>query len=286
MLRVGVLMTAGMLRGSGEVGMVVDAHELAERARYLEELGYSHLWAGDVIGRPHTRTLDPLLLLALAAGSTTKVELGTSILQVPLRYPVELAHRILSVYEMSGQRFLLGAGAGSTRGDFAAVGLDFSARFTLLQSSLEMMRALWRGETVGSACLSPSHQAMGGPEVLIGSWGGRWVERSAQDYDGWIGSGRNRTWGEIEKAVERFRALGGERAVLSSVYLDVDGRRPSTRFDRVQLECTPKEAARRLMRLEDMGFTDVVVRNVGVPEGVEALASYFLSWESRPSGLK
>ncbi len=270
MLRIGVLLSAEIPGGRDEVAF--DAHLLADRARGIEDLGYSHIWAGDVIGRPHTLTPDPLCLLSIAAASTARVELGTCILQVPLRYPAELAHRLLTLHEMSSHRLLLGAGAGSTPGDFAGMGLDFEKRFSMLGSSLKTMRALWRAETVNGMYFRLAERAKGGPPVLIGSWGGRWVEAAARDYDGWIGSGANRTWGDIERAVQRFRDLGGKRAVLSSIHLDIDGHRPGTRFNAVQLECGPKEAARRLQRLEDMGFTDVSISNVGAPTGIQALA--------------
>ena len=55
---------------------------------------------------------------------TKKVELGTCILQVPLRHPVELAHRVLSAHYLSGGRLRLGVGAVSTKADFDAVGLN------------------------------------------------------------------------------------------------------------------------------------------------------------------
>jgi alkanesulfonate monooxygenase SsuD/methylene tetrahydromethanopterin reductase-like flavin-dependent oxidoreductase (luciferase family) len=256
----------------GHDQVTFEAHQLADRARLLESLGYAHIWAGDVIGRPHTLTPDPLCLLSIVAASTTRVELGTCILQVPLRYPAELAHRLLTLHEMSSHRFLLGAGAGSTPGDFAGMGLDFEKRFTMLRTSLQTMRALWRAETVNGMYFRLAEQAMGGPPVLIGSWGGTWVQSAAMEYDGWIGSGANRTWGDLERTVQRFRSLGGKRAVLSSVHMDINGHRPGTRFNAVQLECGPKEAVRRLQRLEDMGFTDVSVSNVGAASGVQALA--------------
>ena len=258
-----------------QVRAIVEGHELAERARYLEELGYADIWSGDTIGRLGITTPDSISILSIAAASTTRVELGTCILQVPLRYPVELAHRVLTLHEIAAHRFMLGVGAGSTPVDFAAVGVDFDARFAIMRSSLETMRALWNGETVGSACLHPSESALGGPRVFIGSWGGKWVERAARDFDGWIGTGRGRTWGEMEKAARRFHDLGGTRAVLASIHCDLSQRRPATRFDCINFECSPKEAGRRLQRLEDIGFTDVSIINVGAPEDVSALAEHF-----------
>jgi alkanesulfonate monooxygenase SsuD/methylene tetrahydromethanopterin reductase-like flavin-dependent oxidoreductase (luciferase family) len=50
-------------------------------------------------------------------------------LQVPLRHPVELAHRAQSVQALSGGRLRLGVGSGSTRADFDLLGADYDRRF-------------------------------------------------------------------------------------------------------------------------------------------------------------
>ncbi len=66
---------------------------------------------------------DTLVWLTAAAASTERIELGTTILQVPLRHPVELAQRLLSMQALCAGRFSAGLGSGSTRADFDAVGV-------------------------------------------------------------------------------------------------------------------------------------------------------------------
>jgi alkanesulfonate monooxygenase SsuD/methylene tetrahydromethanopterin reductase-like flavin-dependent oxidoreductase (luciferase family) len=135
---------------------------------------------------------------------------------VPLRRPVELAHRVLTTHLACGGRLRLGVGAGSTAADFAAVGVDFDARFRELAHSLATMRQLWTGARVGAAELgAPWPVAAGGPPVLVGSWAGsRWIERAAKEFDGWIGSGARSSWRLIREGIERFRGFGGPRAVV------------------------------------------------------------------------
>jgi alkanesulfonate monooxygenase SsuD/methylene tetrahydromethanopterin reductase-like flavin-dependent oxidoreductase (luciferase family) len=43
---------------------------------------------------------DPLTALAIAATVTRRIELGTSVLQVPLRNPADLAQRVLTTHLM------------------------------------------------------------------------------------------------------------------------------------------------------------------------------------------
>ena len=75
----------------------------ADYARRIEAAGFPGIWVGDSMGRGRP-TLDPLVELAVLAAVTERVELGIGVLQVPLRHPVELAHRVQSVQALSGGR--------------------------------------------------------------------------------------------------------------------------------------------------------------------------------------
>src|SRR5262245_30518052 len=148
---------------------------LAARARAVEEAGFDSFWCFDAISRGFILP-DPLIAVSIAATATRRIEVGTCVLQVPLRRPVELAHRILTAHLVCEGRLLLGVGAGSTRADFDAIGVDFDRRMQAFEESVAVMRRLWRGERVGSADLTPWPAAFGGPPVLIGSWSGpRWI---------------------------------------------------------------------------------------------------------------
>src|SRR5262247_3941697 len=181
MTRVGIALPAG-----GRTAPPPTTHTLADAARQIEAAGFASAWAFDAIGRGFLLA-DPLTALAVAATVTRGLELGTGILQVPLRNPVELAQRVLTTHLVAGGRLRLGVGAGSTAGDFEALGLDFASRFRRMNESLATMRRLWAGERVGAASLAPVWpDALGGPPVLIGSWAGsRWIERAAREFDGW-----------------------------------------------------------------------------------------------------
>src|SRR5215208_1726014 len=80
---------------------------IADLARRTEEAGFPGIWLGDSLGRGRP-TLDPLSVLAALSGVTRRVELGISVLQLPLRNAVELAHRVQSVQALSGGRLILG----------------------------------------------------------------------------------------------------------------------------------------------------------------------------------
>jgi alkanesulfonate monooxygenase SsuD/methylene tetrahydromethanopterin reductase-like flavin-dependent oxidoreductase (luciferase family) len=228
--------------------------------RLAEQVGFDGLWFFDTLGRKDFR-LEAVSALSAAAAVTERVELGTCILQVPLRHPVELANRIQAAHYLSGGRVRLGVGAGSTEGDFNALGYDFSARFKALTAALPLMQRLWRGETVDGVDLKPPASIKGGPPLMIGSWAGsRWIPIAAKQYDGWISSAHFTSIGTLKEGFKRFKGEGGGRTVASNIPVDfsADGK-ALTDSDHLDLRCSPAQAKDRLQVLADIGFDDAIV---------------------------
>jgi alkanesulfonate monooxygenase SsuD/methylene tetrahydromethanopterin reductase-like flavin-dependent oxidoreductase (luciferase family) len=233
---------------------------LIEGARMIERAGFDGLWCFDAIGRGFILP-DPLIAVSLAASVTERISVGTCILQVPLRRPVELAHRILTAHLACRGRLLLGVGAGSTRADFEAVGVDFDARMRELDAALAVMRRLWRGETVGAASLTPWPAALGGPPVLIGSWRGKlWITRAATEFDGWIASAAKTSYATLADGIRRYRDAGGRRAIVTNIAIDLTAATTALGDDEpFHLRCEPDVAAERMARLAVLGFDDAVL---------------------------
>jgi alkanesulfonate monooxygenase SsuD/methylene tetrahydromethanopterin reductase-like flavin-dependent oxidoreductase (luciferase family) len=244
-------------------GSVLTFAGVAERARLIERLGFDGIWIGDSIGRGERPRPDPLMYLAVAAAATEHVEIGTAILQAPLRNPVELAQRLLTLHGLSGGRFAAGLGAGSTRADFDALEADYPGRFRNFADSLTVMRRLFRGEQVGAANLQPWPNTRGGPPILIGSWhSGQWVRRAAQEYDGWIASGLT-SFNAIAEGIKRYRDAGGKRAVLGTVSVDLKATHARLENNEpFHLRCGLDQAGERLQRIVDLGYDDVLLTNL------------------------
>ena len=215
------------------------------------------------MGSRQRPTPDVLTWLSIAAASTTRVELASGIIQVPLRHPAELANRLLSLHSVSGGRFIAGLGAGSTRADYEAAGVDFDSRFAFLRAALPAIKSLCHGESY----LHPWDNTPPGPPILIGAWAsGPWVRRAARDYDGWMGSGHT-TFREIAEGIRIFRDCGGGRAMLMTVSVDLHKRRPRLGEDeQFTLACEPAEAADWLHRLAELGYDDVCLQRFGHTE--------------------
>jgi alkanesulfonate monooxygenase SsuD/methylene tetrahydromethanopterin reductase-like flavin-dependent oxidoreductase (luciferase family) len=252
----------------GQDGDVLDAQGVASRARAIEDAGFDGIWIGDglaAMARP-----DPLMWLLAGAVATKTIEVGTCIYQVPLRHPVELAQRLITLQALCRGRFAFGAGSGSGDRGFRAVGGDFSTRFAKLKHDLEVIKRLCNGEQVGDANLYPWPSTLGGPPIIIGAWSSPvWLRRAAQEYDGWMCSGsfhrskdrgQETTFNSLSELIKRFRDLGGKRALISSIMVDITAPEANLADDEpFNLRCGLESAAERLGRLADMGYDDALL---------------------------
>lgn len=236
--------------------------QLVSVAQNVEKLGFKGLWVTDAFARGFP-TLDPLALLGTLAAVTRRIELGTCIVQVPLRHPVEHAHRVQTVNLLANGRLRFGVGCGSTKSDFDAVQADYDARFKTLPAYLEVMRRTWSGEGVYGNPISVWPGTEGGPPVMLGAWRSqRWINLAAKHCQGWIASGIHGSWEDLELGVKMYRAAGGKRAILANVFSDFrPNPEPGISFHvpKITLQCTPGEAKDRLKRMEDLGLDDVLL---------------------------
>ncbi len=265
----------------------MSAAEIGQIAKQMEDAGFSGVWLGDVVGRglyssgqPYPPRPDPLMWLLVAALATTKLEIGTAVLQVPVRARIDLAQRIMTLHAISGGRYIAGVGTGSSLPDFEAAGIEYDKRFSILRENLDVMRALWRGEQVGSANLRPWTNTIGGPPVVIGAWVSKlWIKRAARDYDGWLVSGghvggHTNTIAILREAMKIFRDEGGKRAIIAAGNPRFDKEAgPLTDASSFSLRCTPAEARERLEQIAALGFDDVILRNDNVtPDDIDMVS--------------
>ena len=243
-------------------GTPLSMTEMLTHARKIEEAGFDGIWIGDTVYRGQHVSPDPLMWLLAAATVTQRIELGVAVLQLPLREPFELAQRLITMNVLTGGRFSLGVGAGSTKTDFDALGIDYGERFKLLSQYLPILRRLLNGEQVGAASLKPWAVPGGGPRMLIGSWSsGPWVARAAKEYDGWMASGRyTRGMTGLVDGIKRYRDAGGRRALVANVLVDLSApNAPLAANGPFNLKCRPEEATARLEQIAELGYDDVLL---------------------------
>ncbi len=205
--------------------------ELIERAQFAQKQGFDSLWVGDsLFARPRH---DPLTLLAALAVATPGMEIGTAILLQSLRNPVILAQQLATIDQLSQGKLIVGVGIGadapSIRAEFAAAGVPFDKRVGRLVESVNLCRALWRGEPVtwdgrwqvDNVVVAPKPFQDGGPKIWYASGVDTGVERAGKHFDGWFPIGPDAETISRQQKILDVSAADAGRQSETAVYLTV-----------------------------------------------------------------
>lgn len=121
-------------------------------ARQAEDLGFQSVWVFDHLGTfgalRDEPTLEAFAVLGALAMATRRVRLGPLVARAGLRSPALLAKHAATLDVISGGRFELGLGAGSTREEALSFGYEFQPvgeRLALLRETLEIVGAMFGG---------------------------------------------------------------------------------------------------------------------------------------------
>jgi probable F420-dependent oxidoreductase len=148
------------------VGTHPTGNDYIRVAQHAETLGYHSIWLGDhivipeQIAAPYPYTKDgsvgfarncpwpdPFVLLAAIGATTKTILLGTSVVIVPYRNPLHVAKAVATVDLVSNGRYQFGVGIGWLKEEFDALGEPFGERAARTREYLQVMKALWSGET-------------------------------------------------------------------------------------------------------------------------------------------
>lgn len=136
-VRIGVGLGVAGLRDDARFGDFVDA---------LEGHGFDSLWLSERVGGDAP---DPVIGLAVAAGRTRKLKLGTSVQVLPGRNPALLAKEWASLDRLSGGRALPAFGLGNpVAAEHQAFGVTREDRAPIFDEALPLIRRLWSEDAV------------------------------------------------------------------------------------------------------------------------------------------
>jgi len=142
-MRFGLILPSFSFAGL-DYGTVGRLRDFATRA---EAMGFEALWVAEHLltarGLYGTAWLSPLETLAFAAGCTSRIKIGTSILIPPIRNPVFLAKEIASLQMLSGGRYELGV-----EREFEVAGVKLNQRGGRTDEILDIFAKLWTGDEI------------------------------------------------------------------------------------------------------------------------------------------
>jgi F420-dependent oxidoreductase-like protein len=173
--------------------------ELVELAQEAERLGYDSAWAAEAWGT------DAVSVLAWLAAVTTKIKVGSAILQIPARTPANTAMTAATLDLLSGGRFLLGLGTSGPQVVEGWHGEPWGKPLTKTREYVEIVRAVLRRDVVehhgthydipysqdGSTGLGKPLKLMARPlrpeiPIYLASLRPKSVELAAEIADGWL----------------------------------------------------------------------------------------------------
>ncbi len=147
-----------------------DARGAIGYARRAEELGYTTLWVPETVGR------EPIALLAMLAGGTETISLGTSIVNIWGRDAQAARMAAFTLAEASGGRFVLGLGVSHPHLAAKLRGHTFQRPLSRMREYLAAYRAaIYRG---------PVADGTAEPPVMIAALRERMTSLAATDADG------------------------------------------------------------------------------------------------------
>lgn len=226
-MRIGIGLPAAI---PGAPDAAVGEWAAAAEAQGFESVG--------VIDRLVYDNLDPLVALAVAAARTERVELLTTVLNVPWRRNgIVLAKQLVSLDRVSGGRLTAGLALGGWPDDHEAVGASPKAMGAVMDEMVEAIRRVWSGDVGHGSAAIPARPS-GRPRLLFGGFAPAAFRRAAQHGDGWVapsfgyealtsGIGAVRdAWraagraGQPRVVVERYFCLGAGAEETAEHYLE------------------------------------------------------------------
>jgi probable F420-dependent oxidoreductase len=124
-----------------------------------ERLGYDSVWGNDhyasqdYVRKDYGSTpnfYDVFTVLSAVASVTHRIQLGTSVLVLPIRDIIPVARQISTLDQLSHGRLLLGVGIGAYKEEYQAVRPDLAGknRGALLEEGLELLNLLFAEDPV------------------------------------------------------------------------------------------------------------------------------------------
>ena len=174
-----------------QVSQAGSASEWRDKARKLEDLGFSTLFMPDHFGEE----LAPLPAIAMAAAHTTTLRVGSLVFDNDYKHPAILAKEAATIDLLSDGRIELGLGAGWMRTDYDQLGLPYdppAVRVDRFEEALQVIKQCFTGEQftyhgehyrITDYASWPKPVQQPGPPLLIGGGGKRVLSVAAREGD-------------------------------------------------------------------------------------------------------
>jgi len=277
-------------------GPGVTPGSLKSWAQLSESLGYHLLMTSDHIAiTPDVQSrypapfFEPVSLLGWLASVTDTMEIGTTVLIVPYRNPLEIARAFANVDQLSGGRFILGVGIGWAQEEFQGLRVPFRSRGAITNEYLEAIKLLWTQDVASyegkfasfkNVHTAPRPVQTPHPPIWVGGPSEAALRRTVCYGDAWHPIRIRIDWFK-ESGIPRLREIADEEgkampALCPRIRLRItDSAMPDVR--RVAGEGSLDQVHRDLAQLEELGCTYVVLDTYA--DDIDAIGNNEASWQ-------
>jgi len=216
---------------------------IARIAQAAEAAGFESVWTAEHIVLPDPQTppspvppdtflLDPAAALSFVAAHTERLRLGTGIIILPQRNPVELAKELASVDVLSDGRLIFGCGVGYLAAEYDALGVNFEDRGARTDEYIDVLRALWTqaspsfsGRTVHFDGIDahPRPVQKPHPPIVIGGNSAMAFRRAVARGNGWYGPATPDALPTVLEQIEQARGEVDRPAEYGDLEISIMG---------------------------------------------------------------
>jgi F420-dependent oxidoreductase-like protein len=264
----------------------------SEAIGLCESLGFDSIWTAEAYGS------DCLTPLAWWGAATSRLRLGTNILQISARTPAATAMAAMTLDHLSGGRFMLGIGASGPQVVEGWYGQPYPKPLARTREYVEVIRAILRrdvpvthdgefyplpypgGMQLGKPLKSTVHPLREDIPILLGAEGPKNVALAAEIADGWLPMFFSPKTDEFYRAAlaEGFARPSARRTLAD---FEVPAFLPVVVHDDVEAAADMVRPAIALyaggMGAKSMNFHADVFSRLGYPGEVEKIQELFLS---------
>ena len=197
-----------------------DIKDVMEFVIEAERVGVDHAWSAEAWGT------DAVTTLAYLAARTSRIKLGTGIMQISARVPAMTAMTALSMNRLCDGRFILGLGVSGPQVVEGLQGVPYRAPLTRLKENVEIIRMACRGEKVvydgkyhvlprpgGEGKAIKVEHAPAEIPIFLATLGPKALEYTGAAADGWLGTSFSPAHAEAHLSYIRAGAVSAGRSL-------------------------------------------------------------------------
>jgi|TARA_B110000263_G_scaffold25416_1_gene19460 alkanesulfonate monooxygenase SsuD/methylene tetrahydromethanopterin reductase-like flavin-dependent oxidoreductase (luciferase family) len=135
-----------LVRWHQDVNYADSINRSMERIELGDSMGMDEIWLAEHHFSRHGLVSGIFSMLGHVAARTKNARIGTAIVVLPFRNPIQVAEEAATVDILSGGRLTLGVGAGYQRMEFEAYGLDIGEARAKFKEYLAVIKQAWKPE--------------------------------------------------------------------------------------------------------------------------------------------